>query len=390
MDYNQEALKLHKECKGKLNIVSSVSIINKDDLSTAYTPGVAEPCRQISANPDDVYTYTIKGRTVAVISNGTAVLGLGNIGPEAGLPVMEGKCVLFKEFAGIDAVPLCIKADSASEVIAFCKAVSPTFGGINLEDIKSPECFEIEETLRKELSIPVFHDDQHGTAVVVTSALINALRVVNKSFDSIRVVINGPGAAGTAILKMLMAAGVSDIVAVDEFGCLVEGCERNESHKRWIAKVTNPRKITGTLQDAIQDADVFIGVSKPGCLTGDMIRQMNNNPIVFAMANPNPEIMPDEAKAAGAKVVATGRSDFPNQVNNVLGFPGIFKGALSVRAKDINDEMKLAAAYALADLISSDELNEDYVIASPFDKRVVDQVSKAVANAAIKTGVAGV
>lgn len=388
MDYNQEALKLHKECQGKLNIVSSVSIVNKDDLSTAYTPGVAEPCRKIAANPDDVYTYTIKGRTVAVISNGTAVLGLGNIGPEAGLPVMEGKCVLFKEFAGIDAIPLCINATSSSEVIDFCKAVAPTFGGINLEDIKSPECFEIEDTLRRELNIPVFHDDQHGTAVVVTSALINALRVVNKSFDSIKVVINGPGAAGTAILKMLMTAGVSDIVAVDEFGCLVEGCERSESHKQWIAKVTNPRKINGTLQDAIQGADVFIGVSKPGCLTGDMIKQMNDDPIVFAMANPNPEIMPDEAKAAGAKVVATGRSDFPNQVNNVLGFPGIFKGALSVRAKDINDEMKLAASYALADLISAEELNEDYVIASPFDKRVVEQVSNAVAKAAIKTGVA--
>ena len=390
MDYNQLALTLHEKEQGKVGIVSRVPVKTREDLSTAYTPGVAEPCRKIAADRDEVYRYTFKGRTVAVISNGTAVLGLGNIGPEAGLPVMEGKCILFKEFAGIDAFPLVLNAKSADEVVAACKAVAPTFGGINLEDIRSPECFEIEDRLRKELDIPVFHDDQHGTAVVVTAALLNALRVVGKEISSIRVVLNGPGAAGTAIIKMLLTAGVKDIVAVDEHGILVEGCERAEAHKRWLAEVTNPRKIEGGLAEAVKDADVFVGVSKPGCLTKEMAATMAKNAIVFAMANPTPEIMPEEAKAAGVRVVATGRSDYPNQVNNVLGFPGIFKGALSVRASDINDEMKLAAAYAIADLVGESERSEDYVIPSPFDPRVVEAVASAVAEAARKSGVARV
>lgn len=390
MDYNQLSLEMHQKNQGKVETVSRVSVKTRDDLSTAYTPGVAEPCRKISADKNEVYKYTFKGRTVAVISNGTAVLGLGNIGPEAGLPVMEGKCILFKEFAGVDAFPLVIKADTVEEVVAFCKAVAPTFGGINLEDIKSPECFEIEDRLRKELDIPVFHDDQHGTAIVVTAALINALRVVKKNIGEVKVVLNGPGAAGTAIIKMLMTAGVKDIIAVDEFGILVEGCERREAHKIWLSKTTNQKKITGSLADAVKGADVFIGVSKPGCLTTDMVKTMNKDAVIFAMANPNPEIYPDDAKAGGARVIATGRSDFPNQVNNVLGFPGIFKGALSVRAKDINDEMKLAAAYAIADLVTDSERNEEYVIPSAFDERVVEAVSKAVAQAAVKSGVAQV
>lgn len=388
MNYNELALQMHKENQGKLETISKVAVKTRDDLSTAYTPGVAEPCRKIHANKEEVYTYTMKGRTVAVISNGTAVLGLGNIGAEAGLPVMEGKCILFKEFAGIDAFPLVLNANTTEEVVAACKAVAPTFGGINLEDIKSPECFEIEDILRKELDIPVFHDDQHGTAVVVTGALINALRVVNKEMANIKVVLNGPGAAGTAIIKMLMTAGVKDIVAVDEFGVLVEGCERAESHKLWLSRVTNPRHITGGLSEAIIGADVFIGVSKPGCLKPEMIKTMNPDAVIFAMANPEPEIMPDVAKAAGAKVVATGRSDFPNQVNNVLGFPGVFKGALSVRASDINDQMKIAAAYAIADLVENEKRSEDYVIPSAFDSRVVEAVSSAVAKAAIESGVA--
>ncbi|MCR4713223.1 MAG: NAD-dependent malic enzyme [Treponemataceae bacterium] len=388
MNYNQLSLEMHEKNNGKLETTSMVSVKTREDLSTAYTPGVAEPCRKIHANKDDVYKYTLKSRTVAVISNGTAVLGLGNIGPEAGLPVMEGKCILFKEFAGVDAFPLVIKADTPDEVVAFCKAVAPTFGGINLEDIKSPECFEIEDRLRKELDIPVFHDDQHGTAIVVTAALINALRVVGKELSNIRVVLNGPGAAGTAIIKMLMTVGVKDIVAIDSKGVIYDGRGSAGSHKQWLEKNTNPRGVKGELKDAVKDADVFIGVSKPGCLTKEMVKSMAKDAIVFAMANPDPEIYPEDAKEAGARVIATGRSDYPNQVNNVLGFPGIFKGALSVRARDINDEMKIAAAYAIADLVSDEERREEYVIPSPFDERVVAAVSKAVAEAAVKSGVA--
>lgn len=389
MDYSKAALELHEKNTGKLEVRSRVPVRNKEDLSVAYTPGVAEPCRKIAENAADVYKYTMKGRTVAVISNGTAVLGLGNIGPEAGLPVMEGKCVLFREFAGIDAFPLVLRADGVDEVVAACKAVAPTFGGINLEDIKSPECFEIENRLRKELDIPVFHDDQHGTAVVVTAGLLNALKVVGKDIRNIKIVVNGPGAAGTAIIKMLITAGAANIVAVDEFGVLYDGCERAEEHKIWISKNTNPGKIMGALADAVRSADVFIGVSKPGCLTADMAKTMAKDAVVFALANPTPEIMPEEAKAAGVRIIATGRSDYPNQVNNVLGFPGIFKGALSVRASDINDEMKLAAADAIASLIEDGERNEEMIIPSSFDERVVERVSAAVAKAAIDSGVAG-
>ena len=377
MDYNKAALEMHESHKGKVGIVSKVEVATRDDLSTAYTPGVAEPCRKIKANPEDVYKYTFKGNMVAVVSNGTAVLGLGDIGPEAGLPVMEGKAVLFKEFGGVDAFPICINAHSAEEVIAACKAIAPTFGGINLEDIKSPECFEIEQTLEKELDIPVFHDDQHGTAIVVTAALINALRVVGKKMEDVHIVLNGPGAAGTAIIKMLMTAGAKDIIAVDQFGTLYKGCNSAEAHKNWLGEVTNPRQIKGGLKEAhCRCADVFIGVSKPGILTTELCRTMNKDAIVFAMANPTPEIMPDEAKAGGVRVMATGRSDFPNQVNNVLCFPGLFKGALSVRARDINDKMKLAAAYAIADLITDDDRSEENIIPGAFDPRVAQAVAE--------------
>jgi malate dehydrogenase (oxaloacetate-decarboxylating) len=388
MDYNQAALELHKKGPGKVGITSLVPLKTREDLSTAYTPGVAEPCRRIEQNPDDVYTYTGKGRMVAVISNGTAVLGLGDIGPAAGLPVMEGKAVLFKAFGGVDAIPLCIDAKTPAEVIAFCRAAAPSFGGINLEDIKSPECFEIEQTLEKELDIPVFHDDQHGTAIVLTAALINALRVVGKKMADVRVVLNGPGAAGTAIIKMMMTAGVRDIVAVDQFGTLYRGVDREEAHKRWLGEVTNPRDVRGGLAEAVAGADVFIGVSKPGCLTAEMCRTMARDAIVFAMANPTPEIMPDEAKAGGVRVMATGRSDFPNQVNNVLCFPGLFRGALSVRARDINDAMKLAAAYAIADLVTDADRGPEYIIPAVFDPRVADAVAAAVAKAARESGTA--
>ena len=388
MDYNKAALAMHEAHKGKVGIVSKVEVTNRDELATAYTPGVAEPCRKIAANPEDVYKYTFKGNMVAVVSNGTAVLGLGDIGPKAGLPVMEGKALLFKAFAGVDAFPICIDAHDAASVIAACKAIAPTFGGINLEDIKSPECFEIEETLERELDIPVFHDDQHGTAIVVTAALINALRVVGKKMEDVHIVLNGPGAAGTAIIKMLMTAGAKDIIAVDQFGTLYKGCNSAEAHKNWLGEVTNPRQIKGGLAEALVGADVFIGVSKPGCLTAEMCKTMNKDAIVFAMANPTPEIMPDEAKAGGVRVIATGRSDFPNQINNVLAFPGVFKGALSVRAKCINDAMKVAAAKAIAGLIGDDELNEDYIIPGPFDPRVPQAVADAVAKAAQETGVA--
>ena len=388
MDYNQAALEMHKQAPGKVGVTSLVRVKDRDELSTAYTPGVAEPCRQIHADPAKVYDYTCKGRMVAVVSNGTAVLGLGDIGPEAGLPVMEGKAVLFKEFADVDAFPICINARTPAEVIAVCKALAPSFGGINLEDIKSPECFEIEQTLEKELDIPVFHDDQHGTAIVVTAALINALRVVGKRMEDARIVLNGPGAAGTAIIKMLMTAGARDIIAVDQFGTLYRGCSSAEAHKNWLGEVTNPRQVKGGLPEALAGADVFIGVSRPGCLTAELCRTMAKDAIVFAMANPTPEIMPDEAKAGGVRVIATGRSDFPNQVNNVLCFPGLFKGALRVRARDINDRMKLAAAYAIADLVNDADRCEDYIIPGAFDHRVAEAVADAVAAAARESGVA--
>ena len=391
MDYNAAALAMHEKNRGKLTVQSLVPVKDRDALSTAYTPGVAEPCRHIAKNPEDVYKYTLKGRTVAVVTNGTAVLGLGNIGPEAGLPVMEGKCALFKEFGGVDAFPICLNAGTKEEVVAAVKAIAPTFGGINLEDIRSPECFAIEEELERDLDIPVFHDDQHGTAIIVLAGVLNALKVAGKDIRSIRVVQNGPGAAGTAIIRMLQTAGVQDIIAVDEHGILVPGRSAGlEGHKAALAERTNPRRVTGGLAEAIRGADLFIGTSVAGALTPEMAASMAPDAIVFAMANPNPEIMPDAAKAAGVRVVGTGRSDFPNQVNNVLAFPGIFKGALSVRARDINDEMKLEAAHALAALIPDAELSEENILPKAFDPRVADAVAGAVAKAARESGVARV
>lgn len=391
MDYNAAALAMHEKNRGKLTVQSLVPVKDRDALSTAYTPGVAEPCRRIAKNPEDVYKYTLKGRTVAVVTNGTAVLGLGNIGPEAGLPVMEGKCALFKEFGGVDAFPICLNAGTKEEVVAAVKAIAPTFGGINLEDIRSPECFAIEEELERDLDIPVFHDDQHGTAIIVLAGVLNALKVVGKDIRSIRVVQNGPGAAGTAIIRMLQTAGVQDIIAVDEHGILVPGRSAGlEGHKAALAERTNPRRVSGGLAEAIRGADLLIGTSVAGALTPEMAASMAPDAIVFAMANPNPEIMPDAAKAAGVRVVGTGRSDFPNQVNNVLAFPGIFKGALSVRARDINDEMKLAAAHALAALIPDAELSEENILPKAFDPRVADAVAGAVAKAARESGVARV
>ena len=389
MDFNQAALELHEKNHGKVGMVSKTPIKNREQLSTAYTPGVAEPCRRIAANPDDVYKYTFKSNMVAVVTNGTAVLGLGNIGAAAGLPVMEGKCALFKEFGGVEAFPICLDSEDPEEVIRAVEMLAPQFGGINLEDIRSPECFEIERRLEEKLDIPVFHDDQHGTAIIVTAALLNALKVVGKQLKDVKIVHNGPGAAGTAIIKMLQTAGAADITAVDEHGILYPGRPAGlADHKEWLAGVTNPRHLTGGLAEAVKGADVFIGTSVANVLTPEMIKTMNKDAVVFAMANPNPEVMPDVAKAAGVRVIGTGRSDFPNQINNVLAFPGVFKGALSVRARDINPQMKLAAVNALAGIITDDELNEDYIIPGAFDPRVVDRIAAAVAQAARDTGVA--
>lgn len=388
MDINSKALDVHEKKQGKIEVVSKISVKNKEDLSIAYTPGVAEPCRKIHENVDDVYKYTSKGNLVAVVSDGTAVLGLGDIGPEAAMPVMEGKAILFKEFANIDAFPICLATKDVDEVVKTVKLLEPTFGGINLEDISSPRCFEIEERLKKELNIPVFHDDQHGTAIVVSAGLINALKLTNKKIEDIKIVVNGPGAAGTAIIKMLINLGAEDIIVCDKEGILYEGNERLDGHKKELALITNKSKKQGTLKDAIEGADVFIGVSAPNIVNKSMIESMNEDAIVFAMANPIPEIMPDIAKEAGARVVGTGRSDFPNQINNVIAFPGIFRGALDVRAREINEEMKVAAAYAIAGIISEEELSEDYVIPNPFDKRIVERVAEAVAKAAVDTGVA--
>ncbi|MEG1924516.1 MAG: malic enzyme-like NAD(P)-binding protein [Ruthenibacterium sp.] len=389
MDYNKAALVLHQAHHGKIEVTSKVPVKTRDDLSTAYTPGVAEPCRKIAADSTEAYTYTAKGNLVAVVTNGTAVLGLGNIGAAAALPVMEGKAILFKEFGGVDAFPICLDANDPEQVIAAVKMLAPTFGGINLEDIASPACFYIEQTLEKELDIPVFHDDQHGTAIVVTAALLGALRVVKKEIGAIRVVLNGPGAAGTAIIKMLLAAGAKDVIACDENGILYKTRGVGiVDHKKELCEITNLGDLRGTLADAIQGADVFIGVSVGGALKPEMAKSMAKDAIVFAMANPAPEIMPEDACAAGVRVMGTGRSDYPNQINNVLAFPGIFKGALSVRARDINSAMKVAAAYAIADLVSDDDRNEAYIIPSVFDPRVADAVAAAVANAARETGVA--
>ena len=387
MDFNKAALEMHETHHGKVGIVSKVEVKTRDDLSTAYTPGVAEPCRKIRENPDDVYKYTFKSNMVAVVSNGTAVLGLGDIGPEAGLPVMEGKAVLFKEFGGVDAFPICIDAHDAASVIAACKAIAPTFGGINLEDIKSPECFEIEETLERELDIPVFHDDQHGTAIVVAAALLNAMRVTGKQMGQMKIVINGAGAAGIAIGKLLISMGFGNIVMCDINGIICEGDEGLNAGQEEISHISNRDHEHGALADALRGADAFVGVSRPNLVTAEMVSTMKDG-IVFAMANPTPEIMPDEAKAGGVRVMATGRSDFPNQVNNVLCFPGLFRGALSVRARDINDKMKLAAAYAIADLITDDDRSEENIIPGAFDPRVAEAVANAVAEAARESGVA--
>lgn len=384
-----EALHMHKVNQGKLEIGSKVPVKNAYDLSLAYSPGVAEPCKEIYSNENAVYDYTMKGNMVAVVTDGSAVLGLGNIGAAASLPVMEGKAVLFKTFAGVDSFPICLATNDVDEIVQTVKLMEPTFGGINLEDIAAPNCFIIEERLKKETKIPVFHDDQHGTAIVVVAGLMNALKLVDKTFSEIRVIANGAGAAGVAIIKLLKSFGVSDIIMCDSQGAIYEGRPRRMNDvKHEISKVTNHKKLQGNLTDVIEGADVFIGVSAAGALTAEMIEKMAEDPIIFAMANPDPEILPDVAKAAGAKIIGTGRSDYPNQVNNVLAFPGIFRGALDVWATRINERMKIAAVEAIASLITDEELHEDYVIPAPFDNRVAPNVAKFVAKAAMDSGVA--
>jgi len=386
MSLKEEALKFHRIAKGKIAVHSKVPCCTKADLSLAYTPGVAEPCREIEKNPDKLYEYTSKGNLVAVVTDGTAVLGLGDIGPEASIPVMEGKAILFKNFAGIDAFPIAITSKDPSVIVDTVARIEPVFGGINLEDISAPRCFEIEQRLKSSLKIPVFHDDQHGTAIVALAGLINALKVVGKDFGSIRVAVSGAGAAGIAVTKFLQSFGTKDVVLCDSRGIIQEERKDLNTSKQEIARTTNPRRIRGTLSDAMEGADVFIGLSVAGIVSPEMVKSMAKDPVVMAMANPVPEIMPDLARAAGARVIATGRSDFPNQVNNVLGFPGIFRGALDVRASDINEEMKMAAARAIAGLV--DPAGEDCIIPSPLDRRVVPAVAEAVAEAAIKSGIA--
>ena len=384
----QKALQAHKIWKGKVEVISRAKIENNEELSIAYTPGVAEPCIAIQKNPALSFELTRRWNTVAVITDGTAILGLGDIGPEAGMPVMEGKAALFKCFADIDAIPLCVRSKDVDEIVNAISLFSGSFGGINLEDISAPRCFEIEQKLKKVTDIPIFHDDQHGTAVVVFAGLKNALRIVGKKESEVSVVISGAGSAGTAISKLLLQAGIKDIVMVDRCGAIHKDEVYENKAFTELAQITNPYCKKGSLAEVIKGADVFIGVSAPKLLTAEMIKTMAKDPIVFAMANPIPEILPHEAKEAGARIACSGRSDYPNQINNVLAFPGIFRGALDVRAKDINEEMKLAAAYAIADLVTKEELNEEYVIPSPFDKRVVSAIAKAVSEAAIRTGVA--
>jgi malate dehydrogenase (oxaloacetate-decarboxylating) len=385
----EEALHMHRVKKGKLETTAKVAVRNSKDLSLAYSPGVAEPCKEIFDDPQSVYEYTVKGNMVGVVSDGTAVLGLGNIGPEAAMPVMEGKAVLFKSFAGVDAFPICLNTNDVDEIVNTVKLMEPTFGGINLEDIAAPKCFEIEERLKKEMNIPVFHDDQHGTAIVTAAGLLNALKITGKSMQEIKVVINGAGAAGIAIIKLLKSMGCKDFILCDSKGAIYEGRTHGMNDlKDELAKVTNRERKQGSLGEVIKDTDVFVGVSVAGALTKEMVESMNPDPIIFAMANPVPEIMPEDAKEAGASVIGTGRSDFPNQVNNVLAFPGIFRGALDVYATHINEEMKVAAVHAIAELINEKELNADYVIPGPFDSRVAPAVAKSVARAAMETGVA--
>ena len=379
MDYNKLALEMHEKNKGKIAVRSKVTVKTRDDLSTAYTPGVAEPCRKIRDNKEDVYRYTAKGNLVAVVSDGTAVLGLGDIGPEAAMPVMEGKALLFKEFADIDAFPICLDTKDTEEIIKTVKNIAPCFGGINLEDISAPRCFEIERRLKEELDIPVFHDDQHGTAIVVAAGLLNALKFVGKKMEDANIVINGAGSAGISICKLLLQFGAGNVVLVDQKGALCPGEDWMNPAQKEMAEITNKDKQTGPLTEIIKDKDVFIGVSAPNIVTSEMVSTMADDAIIFAMANPTPEIMPDEAKKGGARVIATGRSDFPNQINNVLVFPGIFRGALDARAGQITEEMKMAAARAIASIISDDELNEEYIIPGAFDERVCKAVAKAVA-----------
>ena len=388
MDKREFALKQHEEWAGKIEVISRAKIETPEDLSVAYTPGVAEPCVEISKDVDLSYKYTRRGNMVAVVTDGTAVLGLGDIGPEAGMPVMEGKCALFKTFADVDAFPLCVRSKDVDDIVKTVSLLAGSFGGVNLEDISAPRCFEIERKLKECCDIPIFHDDQHGTAVVTAAALINALKLVGKNLDDIKVVTSGAGAAGIAIIKLLVSLGLKNVVMCDRHGAIYKGRENLNKDKEEMAEICNQNMEKGTLAEVLKGADVFIGVSAPGTVTEEMVQNMAEKPILFPMANPVPEIMPDLAKKAGAAVVGTGRSDFPNQINNVLAFPGIFRGALDVRAKDINDEMKVAAAYAIAGLVEEDKLSPDYIIPNAFDKRVAKAVAEAVAEAARKTGVA--
>ena len=388
MNIREESLQKHYEWNGKIEVVAKAKVNDSKSLSLAYTPGVAEPCLEIQKDYNKSYELTRRNNLVAVITDGSAVLGLGDIGPEAGMPVMEGKCVLFKEFGDVDAFPLCVRTKDVDEFVNTVYNISGSFGGINLEDISAPRCFEIEEKLKERCDIPIFHDDQHGTAVVVSAALINATKIINKNLSDCKAVINGAGAAGTAIAKLLMTLGLKDVILCDRTGAIYEGREKLNDAKQAIAKVTNRGMKKGSLADVVKDTDIFIGVSAPGVLTQDMIKTMHKDPIVLAMANPTPEIMPDEAKAAGAKIVGTGRSDFPNQINNVVAFPGIFRGTLDVRASAITENMKIAAAYAIASLVDDDKLSEDYILPYAFDERIKDTVANAVADAARKDGVA--
>jgi malate dehydrogenase (oxaloacetate-decarboxylating) len=388
MNIYEESLKFHEEKRGKIEVVSRVEVNTTHNMSLAYTPGVAQPCLEIQKDPDKAYIYTRKWNTIAVVSDGTAVLGLGDIGPLASLPVMEGKAVLFKTFGDVDAIPILVDSKSADEIVDTILRIAPTFGGINLEDISAPRCFEIEKRLKEKLDIPVFHDDQHGTAIVVLAALVNAMRIIKKPLPNLKVIINGAGAAGNSIAKLLMSSGINNIILCDRKGALYRGMEQRDSEKQAMAEATNPYNINGTLADVIKGADVFIGVSAPGVLSRDMVQTMNKDSVVFAMANPTPEIFPEDAKAGGAKIVGTGRSDFPNQINNVLAFPGIFRGALDVRAKEINEQMKVAAAYAIANSISDNDLSDEYIMPKAFDKTVQMQVADAVREAARASGAA--